>query len=98
MQTEQIESLLIENNGKIVTIDSLKYKLQTEEYTATYPYSHRVFRVYAEPINKKSKHYLEVRNILRDDWSLVVYAATNYDFDTLNQVLEQLKSPDLITN
>ena len=59
----------LNQDRKEVLIDGLAHCLQTSTYRASFPYERDVITVYAEPINKCTKHYLKVRRELGDDWS-----------------------------
>lgn len=59
----------LEANGKEVLLDGLAYRLKVTTFMAVYPYRREVISVMAEPVNKNSRHYLEVKRDLGDDWS-----------------------------
>ena len=58
-----------DHDGARVLIDGRAHKLRVNTYVARYPVEQRVMTVHAEPVNKRSKHYREVRAALGDDWS-----------------------------
>ena len=77
----------LEHNGKVVVLDNLKYRLEVSTYKAIYPYEHQVISVHAVPVSKNSKHYQEVRRVLKDDWSTDVLESS---VETQTEILSQL--------
>jgi hypothetical protein len=59
--------------GKTVLIDGLQYRLCISVYEAVYPVRERVISAYLNPVSKTSKHYLESKKLLKDDWSLDMF-------------------------
>ena len=59
----------LEANGKTVKVEGKKYKIKVSSWKAIYPYERYVISVMAEMVNKDDPEYIEVRGILRDDWS-----------------------------
>lgn len=76
----------LDANGKIVKIDGRKHMLRVSTYRAIYPYPENVITVYAEPINKKSKYYLDTYKILKYDWSTDVLESIELTVDVGIQV------------
>lgn len=82
------ESNWLEHDGKVVTVDGVKCKLAVSAYTAIYPYNHRVLRVFAEPVSKRSAEYRRIKSELGDDWSTDVLAS---DVELQSEILSQLE-------
>ena len=59
----------LEANGKTVKVQGKKYKIKVSSWKAIYPYKRYVISVMAEMVDKDDPEYIEVRRILRDDWS-----------------------------
>ena len=78
----------LQHHNKVVLIDGLKYKLDISTHKAIYPYEHTVLSVYANPVSKNSKHYREVRAVLRDDWSTDILES---DIEVQCNVLNQME-------
>lgn len=81
----------VEHNNKIVLIDKVKYRIKAESYMARYPYEQRVVSVHAEPVNKKSKMYLEHMREYRDHWSIDVLDS---DIELQAEILSQLQKQE----
>lgn len=77
-------------HGRKVMIDGLAYTLKVNTYMASYPRREMLISVYAEPVNKHSKHYLETKRQLGDDWSTDVLES----FDVMCDILAQLQNQD----
>ncbi len=84
---------LLENNGKTVTIDGLRYKINASRSEAIYPYRHVVIHVYLEPVNKNSTFYKEMKEKLRDNWVLSYDSLSD---DNQIEVDIQLESKNLV--
>ena len=67
--TENNKIWLDRNNEK-VTIDNRKYIIKVTTWKAIYPSERSVISIQAEMINKNSKYYQDIRNQLKDDWSI----------------------------
>lgn len=76
----------IDHHGKVITLDGIKCRLQCETYHQFYPYFEHVISVYAEPLNKKSKFYQKIKQLLGDDWSTDIL---NLDIEVQNDVWNQ---------
>lgn len=77
----------LDHDGKFVLIDGLKYRLSVKTYRARYPVERDVISVHAEPVNKRSKHYREVKRELGDDWSTdVLESSLELQADILSQL------------
>lgn len=81
------QEFLVSKNGSTVTIEGMRCKMSASVGKATYPYLHIVFRIYFDPINKKSTRYREIKAKLRDDWS---YGWKELTDDTQIDILNQL--------
>ena len=78
------------HDGKKVLIDGHTYQLKVTTYQASYPYPHTVISVYAEPVNKASKMYLDTKRELKDDWSTdVLDSDISLQADILHQCGER---------
>ncbi len=78
---------LLAHNGKVVTIDKLKYKIKAQQYEAIYPYKHQVTKIWFEPVNRTSNHYKDIKLKLGDDWLLEYDGISD---DDQIEVLKQL--------
>lgn len=76
----------LEHDGKTVTIDRIKYKIKVSSYRARYPYPHDVITVDAVPVNKRAKHYLDIKRKLGDDWVTDVLGSPDFEFEVMKQV------------
>ena len=79
----------LEHDGKVVYIDQLAYNIKVRTYTARYPYEQQMITVDAEPKNKQSKYYREIKQHLGDDWSTDVLDS---DPDVYANVLLQCRN------
>lgn len=59
----------LEQDGKKVKLDGFAHVIKVTVINASYPYPHEAIDVSAEPINKNSKYYRDIRHKLGDDWS-----------------------------
>ena len=73
--------------GKVVTLDGIKHVLRVESYRAIYPYVRDVLKVWATPVNRRSRYYQDVRARLGDDWSTDVLES---DVCVIADVISQL--------
>ena len=76
----------LDHDGKTVMLEGHEHKLRVTSYVTVYPYRDRVISVAAEPVDKNSAMYQEVRNILRDDWSTDVLSSPELSAEILSQV------------
>lgn len=76
-------------HNRVVLIDGLKYRLKVSTLNAIYPYPEKKISVAAYPVNKNSKHYKEVKAVLKDDWSTDILDS---DIDVQCDILAQLSS------
>ncbi len=79
------KELLLSNNGKVVSIDGVKYKIKSNRHEVIYPYKHTKIDVWLEPLNKKGKEYLHIKGKLGDEWVM------NYDTLSDDHQIEVLK-------
>ena len=56
-------------DGRKVVLDGHVHVLRVSSYVATFPRKERVINVHADPEDKTSKWYRDVRRQLGDDWS-----------------------------
>ncbi len=56
-------------DGRVVLIDGINHKIRVNRYNAIYPYPRIVTTVDAEPCNRNTKYYRDIRRQLGDDWS-----------------------------
>lgn len=77
----------LEHNGKVITLDGLQHRLEVETRETRYPYQANVISVSAVPVSKTSKHYIETKQQLGDDWSVDVLSS---DLDVLTAIMIQL--------
>ena len=77
----------IEADEKKVFIDDLVYQIKVTTWLASYPVRSQRISVSAVPINKYSKHYLEVKADLGDDWVTdVLDSGDDFYLDIAKQV------------
>lgn len=76
------------HHGKIAHLDGIAHRITVETCTAIYPYKQEVISVQATPVNRSSKHYLEEKKRLGDDWSVSVLDS---DVEIQSHLLSQLE-------
>jgi hypothetical protein len=62
----------LEHHDKTVKIDGVMHRLDVRSHNAIYPYKHTAISVHAIPVNRRSKHYKETKQVLGDHWSIDV--------------------------
>ena len=61
----------LDYEGKIyIDPDVGRCKIRTMLFTAVYPCKMAMISVYGEPLNKRNRHYLDVKQQLGDDWTM----------------------------
>lgn len=67
----ELAELYRSNEGRVVTIEGLKWVLTTSEYDAVYPTRRRVLiaDLDASPDTMQTEEYKRVKRELGDDWS-----------------------------
>jgi len=76
------------HNGKIVLVDGEQCRLKVRIWEAIFPYKHTVIDVIADPIDKESKWYQELKKVLKDDWHYEVLNDLNISIE--EQIINQL--------
>ena len=76
----------LEHDGKKVRLHGHAHTLKVRSYEAIYPYAHTVLHVSAEPVNKETRYYQDIKRQLGDDWSTDVLRS----LETTAAVLDQL--------
>ena len=79
----------LEHDGKIVLLDGIKHRLRVFTWNAIYPYPHRSISVQAEPVNRDTAYYREIKADLGDHWSTDVLDS---DAAVTAAILAQLES------
>jgi len=73
-------------NGKIVTIDGHAHTLRVLEYDAIFP--HHTMQISAEPVDRETLYYQEIKHQLGDDWSIDVASNPFLIAEILTQLVE----------
>lgn len=76
----------LEQDGKMVTLDGLKYRIRAKVSRGVYPYEANYLDVYAEPASKRSKKYRDTRRALGDDWVLSVTDSPETEAEVMRQL------------
>ncbi len=75
-------------DGKRVKINNLTHTLKVTVMDQKYPYPEKLVDVIAVPLSKSSKHYIETKKQLGDDF---VVDILNVSIETLTDVYNQLE-------
>lgn len=59
----------LDYDGRVVKLDGINHVLRCNRYKAIYPYERIVTTVHAEPQNRTTRYYRDIRRELGDDWS-----------------------------
>jgi hypothetical protein len=86
MKSAQYYSHWAEHDGKTVVINGAMHRIRVNTIHAVYPCNNYQISVFAEPINKRSAHYLMTKEELGDDWSLDVL---ELDVEQMTEIEEQ---------
>lgn len=86
-RSTQFYGFWIEHNGKVVTMDGIKYELCCYTFEQRYPYKAEMISVSAVCVNKRSKFYRDRKEQLGDDWSIdVLDSDVTVQADVLSQL------------
>jgi len=86
--TDSFTDFFKKNNGKVVKLKGVAYKIKYSEHDAIYPYKHRAKSISLDPVNKRSKEYLATKRKLGDDWSIDAQSLSD---EALAEIWRQLK-------
>ena len=87
MKNQERINFWLEKNGAIVSINGHEHILKISSFQAIYPYPHQTLHVNAEPIDKTTDYYLEVKRQLKDDWYTDVLGSIETECEVLEQLL-----------
>lgn len=77
----------IDFDGRIVKLDGINHRIRVSRYNAIYPYPRIVTTVSAEPCDRRTRYYRDIRAELGDDWSTDILES---DVSIQSEVLAQL--------
>jgi hypothetical protein len=76
----------LDQHGKRVKVGGIAYRLNVWTLRSLRPYPHDIIRVDAEPVNKKSEYYREIKHHLGDDWTTDVLASPEFAVEVEKQL------------